>query len=273
STGQTVRVPSSTSWILTEQLAYYRAIANEYEDHRIDVPGQDELLAAIDAFRPTGDVLEFACGSGTWTQFLVRSAKAVTALDAAPEMLARAKARDGVASVRFIEADLFSWRPDRGYDAVFFGFWLSHVPEEHFDSFWSLDGDVRLNSWRSRGSRRCSRLVASPRSSANRQTGGGRGDDDRHGSSPPPHRGDDAPRHLRVVQVRERVPRNGRVEESAQRLPAICDVENQEPLGWASRAHVRDVSLEDRDRVITIGEPAVEEAVPHESIDHLHPAS
>ena len=141
STGQTVRVPSSTSSILTEQLAYYRAIANEYEDHRIDVPGQDELLAAIDAFRPTGDVLEFACGSGTWTQFLVRSAKAVTALDAAPEMLARAKARDGVASVRFIEADLFSWRPDRGYDAVFFGFWLSHVPEEHFDSFWSLVDD------------------------------------------------------------------------------------------------------------------------------------
>src|SRR5438876_10520023 len=83
----------------------------------------------------------FACGSGTWTQFLVRSAKAVTALDAAPEMLARAKARDGVASVRFIEADLFSWRPDRGYDAVFFGFWLSHVPEEHFDSFWSLVDD------------------------------------------------------------------------------------------------------------------------------------
>jgi hypothetical protein len=36
-----------------EQLAYYRAVANEYEDHEIDVPGQDELLSAIDAFRPT----------------------------------------------------------------------------------------------------------------------------------------------------------------------------------------------------------------------------
>src|SRR2546430_9376458 len=59
SDGQSVRVSSSTSSILAEQLAYYRAIANEYEDHRIDVPGQDELLAAIDAFRPTGDVLEF----------------------------------------------------------------------------------------------------------------------------------------------------------------------------------------------------------------------
>jgi SAM-dependent methyltransferase len=138
--GQYVRVPGSKS-ILAEQLAYYRAVANEYEDHSIDVPGVEELLAAIDAFRPTGDVLELACGSGIWTQGLVRSAKTITAVDAAPEMLAQARARKGVASVRFIEADLFSWRTDDRYDTVFFGFWLSHVPEEHFESFWSLVGD------------------------------------------------------------------------------------------------------------------------------------
>ena len=47
----------------------------------------------------------------------------------------------GAESVRFIEADLFSWRSDRRYDTVFFGFWISHVPEEHFDSFWSLVDD------------------------------------------------------------------------------------------------------------------------------------
>lgn len=54
-------------------------------------------------------------------------------------MLARAQSRVGAgASVRFVEADLFSWTPDRRYDAVFFGFWISHVPEEKFASFWSL---------------------------------------------------------------------------------------------------------------------------------------
>jgi demethylmenaquinone methyltransferase/2-methoxy-6-polyprenyl-1,4-benzoquinol methylase len=62
-------------------------------------------------------------------------------VDAAPEMLARAKARVGSVSVRFVEADLFSWRPDRRYDAVCFGFWLSHVPEELYTSFWSLVAD------------------------------------------------------------------------------------------------------------------------------------
>ena len=42
--------------------------------------------------------------------------------------------------MRFIEADLFDWRPDRTYDVVFFGFWLSHVPLERFESFWATVG-------------------------------------------------------------------------------------------------------------------------------------
>ena len=40
--------------------------------------------------------------------------------------------------VRYVQADLFHWQPDSTYDVVFFGFWLSHVPSERFDSFWSL---------------------------------------------------------------------------------------------------------------------------------------
>jgi demethylmenaquinone methyltransferase/2-methoxy-6-polyprenyl-1,4-benzoquinol methylase len=76
-----------------EQLAYYRAVTAEYEDHAVDAPGQEELLAAIDSFRPTGDVLELACGPGVWTERLERSAASVTALDGAPEMPARAQRR------------------------------------------------------------------------------------------------------------------------------------------------------------------------------------
>lgn len=43
--------------------------------------------------------------------------------------------------VRFIQADIFSWQPEQRYDVVFFGFWLSHVPPQRFDSFWSLVAD------------------------------------------------------------------------------------------------------------------------------------
>jgi 2-polyprenyl-3-methyl-5-hydroxy-6-metoxy-1,4-benzoquinol methylase len=131
------------SWelLLAEQIAYYRALAAEYEDHALDLPGGEELLSALDAFQPEGDVLEIACGPGFWTSRLLRHATTVTSLDAASEMLAIASARVDDERVRFIQADVFSWRPDRRYDVVFFGFWLSHVPAERFESFWSLIRD------------------------------------------------------------------------------------------------------------------------------------
>ena len=128
-------MPTATA----DQLDYYRAVATEYHDHSIDVPGQDDLMAAIEAYTPAGDVLELACGSGVWTERLLQSARTVTAVDGAPEMLQLAEARVGSApAVRFIEADLFTWQPDRRYDAVFFGFWISHVLNEYFEPFWSM---------------------------------------------------------------------------------------------------------------------------------------
>jgi demethylmenaquinone methyltransferase/2-methoxy-6-polyprenyl-1,4-benzoquinol methylase len=121
-------------------LAYYRAVALDY---KVDVDAARELAASLDAFHPTGHILELACGPGAWTELLLRHGTSVTAVDAAPEMLARAKARVGAGAdhVRFIQADIFTWMPDRRYDFVFFGFWLSHVPLDRFESFWSLVAD------------------------------------------------------------------------------------------------------------------------------------
>lgn len=57
-------------------------------------------------------------------------------------MLALARERVGDdGRVRFVCTDLFAWRPERRYDLVFFGFWLSHVPLERFAAFWSLVAD------------------------------------------------------------------------------------------------------------------------------------
>ncbi|MEV5749950.1 class I SAM-dependent methyltransferase [Actinoallomurus sp. NPDC052308] len=126
--------------VLDEQVAYYRARAPEYESGVLPFLGP-ELSEALDAFRPAGSVLELACGPGIWTAQLLRHAADVTAVDASPEMLALASARVGAGRVRFLSADLFRWRPDRRYDVVFFGFWLSHVPHERFASFWSLVAD------------------------------------------------------------------------------------------------------------------------------------
>jgi SAM-dependent methyltransferase len=127
--------------LLAEQQRYYRERAPRYLEGALsEVTAQRvqrELGEALDAYF-RGDVLELACGPGTWTAMLAERATSVTAVDGAPEMLALAAgATRAYGSVRFVEADIFAWRPERRYDAVFFGFWLSHVPEERFGSFWA----------------------------------------------------------------------------------------------------------------------------------------
>jgi len=140
-------MPKVPDRLLAEQRAYYRAVAPAFSD--LGVPGvaesdvraaSEELSAALAAFAATGDVLELACGPGTWTEALLPQATSLTAVDAAPEMLALARARITDPRVRFVEADIFDWTPDRRYDSVFFGFWLSHVPIDRFESFWSTVG-------------------------------------------------------------------------------------------------------------------------------------
>jgi SAM-dependent methyltransferase len=128
--------------LLGEQIAYYRARAPEYLSDALAVLRDSKIEAAVDGFAPGGHVLELACGPGTWTPRLLETAATVTAVDASPEMLAIARQRVGHDDrVRFVLADLFTWRPDRRYDVVFFGFWLSHVPLARLAEFWALVDD------------------------------------------------------------------------------------------------------------------------------------
>jgi len=129
--------------LVDEQVDYYRKRAGEY-DATATPPGDslaifgDQLAIALDRFRPEGDVLEIACGTGGWTLQLVHHASRITALDSSPEMLELAAARLGNdPRVHFLSADVFSWEPDDRYDVVFFTNWLSHVPLPLFDDFWA----------------------------------------------------------------------------------------------------------------------------------------
>lgn len=124
--------------LLADQIGYYRAVAGEYLDGALDEPGGDELVAAVDGFAPSGDVLELACGPGTWTPQLLRYATSITAVDASPEMLALARQRveQDLDRVRFLQTDLFSWLPQCRYDVIFMGFWVSHLPQSRFADFW-----------------------------------------------------------------------------------------------------------------------------------------
>lgn len=139
--------------VVREQIAYYRARAGEYDewflrqgryDHGAEANARwfaevAQVRAALDAFHLAGDILELAAGTGLWTQHLIQTAARVMAVDASPEVLALNRERLGDATagrVTYMQADLFAWQPDRRYDMVFFGFWLSHVPPERFAGFW-----------------------------------------------------------------------------------------------------------------------------------------
>jgi hypothetical protein len=59
-------------------------------------------------------------------------------VDSSPEVLALNQERVGRSDVNYVVEDLFDWQADSKYDAVFFSFWLSHVPRARFGEFWSL---------------------------------------------------------------------------------------------------------------------------------------
>jgi SAM-dependent methyltransferase len=133
-----------TDELLASQRAYYNERADDYGDvSKPDrkVPGllnAAQRRAIIDEFAPTGDVLEMACGNGWFTADLARHATTLTALDASERMIEINRTRVDDPKVRYINADIFTWEPDRTYDAIFFAAWLSHVPPAMFDEFWEL---------------------------------------------------------------------------------------------------------------------------------------
>jgi 2-polyprenyl-3-methyl-5-hydroxy-6-metoxy-1,4-benzoquinol methylase len=135
--------------LLKEQLDYYRARAQEYDESvqqtgRFAAPEPvnpeidaewAQIVAVLHQLKPIDTALELACGTGLWTKELVEIAKSLTALDGAPEMVNTNRAKLQNPDVKYQVADLFGWKPDAQYDLVFFAFWLSHVPPEKLDSF------------------------------------------------------------------------------------------------------------------------------------------
>jgi demethylmenaquinone methyltransferase/2-methoxy-6-polyprenyl-1,4-benzoquinol methylase len=136
---------------LGEQMLYYEARAGEYDewwfrrgryDHGPDendawFTEQAEVRAALIKAIPRGQVADLACGTGIWTEVLAAHAGHVTAVDGSVAMLSKAEerlVRTGLADrVTFLQADLFAWRPSTQFDAVFLGFFLSHVPDNLLD--------------------------------------------------------------------------------------------------------------------------------------------
>jgi SAM-dependent methyltransferase len=146
-------VPDRNS-LIAEQIEYYRACATEYDQWWLHLGHRnlensfgrrwtaelDRLLDAINDFRPPGRVLEIAGGTGNFTRLLAGQPSSLTVVDSSPEALEVSKKKLGpaAAGIDYVICDVFEWSPPQTYDAIFFSFWLSHVPTDAFGRFWSM---------------------------------------------------------------------------------------------------------------------------------------
>lgn len=128
--------------VLREQSEYYQARAGEYDESLRGIgPGEQaneewlQIVSGLRALKPVEEVLELACGTGIWTQELVKIGRSVTALDGSTEMIAINRSKTAGTAIEYQCIDLFQWDPETQYDLVFFAFWLSHVPPAHLGDF------------------------------------------------------------------------------------------------------------------------------------------
>ncbi|MFT7475402.1 MAG: ubiquinone/menaquinone biosynthesis C-methylase UbiE [Verrucomicrobiales bacterium] len=151
----TESTPSDVT-LLEGQKQYYRERAPEYDDWwyrrgRYDLGNEhtavwdfdkDVLKQRLESFLPARSLLELAAGTGTWTEILAMGTEQLTVVDSSAEVLdinrAKIAALSTPASVEFVEADIFQLDLGRTFEAIFFSFWLSHVPDDRFEEFWAM---------------------------------------------------------------------------------------------------------------------------------------
>jgi demethylmenaquinone methyltransferase/2-methoxy-6-polyprenyl-1,4-benzoquinol methylase len=135
-----------------QMVAYYEARAPEYDDRYLrrgryshgpihDAAWHAELDAAgrwLDGLPIRGEIVELAAGTGWWSPLLASKGEA-SLYDATEAPLAIARDRLVAHGLRAHLHVRDAWaEPDRPVDALFAGFWLSHVPPERLPAFLAL---------------------------------------------------------------------------------------------------------------------------------------
>src|ERR1700687_1968580 len=119
---------------------YYAKRASQYEQVYEKPERQHELewlRGRIPELFRNRTVLEVACGTGYWTQFIARKAARVYACDINEAVLEIAREKPIAAGrVSFFKADAVTLEGVPGdCDAAFAGFWWSHVKKSELAQF------------------------------------------------------------------------------------------------------------------------------------------
>lgn len=137
-------------------IAYYQARAPEYDDWYLrrgryehgpihDTAWNAELDAAgrwLDGLPLVGRIVELAAGTGWWSPLLASKASELWLYDAAEAPLERARERLVAHGLRAHIHVRDAWAPPEGdpADALFAGFWLSHVERARTIAFLDVAG-------------------------------------------------------------------------------------------------------------------------------------
>ena len=135
-----------------QMVAYYEARAPEYDDWYLrrgryergpihDAAWNAELDAAgrwLDGLPISGQIVELAAGTGWWSPLLAGKGE-LSIYDMAEAPLDRARDRLLAHGLRAHIHTRDAWaEPDRKVDALFAGFWLSHVERDRLGAFLGL---------------------------------------------------------------------------------------------------------------------------------------
>ena len=98
----------------------------------------DEVESALRTARPSGDILELACGTGLWTQHLVSFATHLTGIDASYEVIKLNQERVNSASIEYIIADIFDWTPSQNMILCSLDFGFLIYQQQSLSLFWQM---------------------------------------------------------------------------------------------------------------------------------------
>jgi SAM-dependent methyltransferase len=126
--------------IETSMVSYYAERAKEYEriyakpERQADL---SQLRSFLERAFAGADVFELACGTGYWTEVIVRSASSVFATDINEEVLAIARAKPiDPRKVQFHRQDGYKLPAmSPRFTGGLAAFWWSHVPRPRLQSF------------------------------------------------------------------------------------------------------------------------------------------
>ena len=132
-------IQSSFHYFFMEE--YYRKRAPEYEEiyYKLNPElqkGNNNTAELLKEYLKNRYVIEVACGTGYWTQFLSETAEKVVATDILEEVIFLAKEKTYSCDVQFQIADAYDLPFEKSsFNGALANFWFSHIPKTKIDSF------------------------------------------------------------------------------------------------------------------------------------------